>query len=168
MLSGHLDSGMYTDGGWGSPFRRPMSVGGRGALVFSAGPCRERRFCAGRAPTSACLLCSSRISTPDLRGATILYHSDQPGWSLSSGGPPAVFLARRHCHRGIRRQVRSVIEISELTSGTSKFFSRPTRRRVGRNGTACALDRRNAYRRVWVCHSAGNPPPYLMLMRIVF
>jgi len=39
----------------------------------------------------------------------LLYHSDQPGWSLSSGGPPAGFSASVTGHWGVRRQLRSVI-----------------------------------------------------------
>jgi len=40
----------------------------------------------------------SRISR--WRVLYLLYHSDQLGLPLSSGGPPAEFLARCHCHQG--------------------------------------------------------------------
>ena len=39
----------------------------------------------------------------------LLYHSDQPGLSLSPGGPPAGFLAGVVGHWGVRRQPGSVI-----------------------------------------------------------
>ena len=53
---------------------------------------------------------------------SILYHSDQPGWSLSLGDPPAGFLASVTGHRGVRRQLRSVIVFSEFGCGMSKNF----------------------------------------------
>ena len=52
----------------------------------------------------------------------VLSYSDQPGWSLSSGGPPAGFWPGVICHRRVRRQPRlDVINILRV-SGTSEFL----------------------------------------------
>ena len=47
----------------------------------------------------------------------LLYYSDQPGWSLSLGGPPAGFLASVTGHWGVRHHLGSVIVFRSLDVG---------------------------------------------------
>jgi len=63
----------------------------------------------------------NKLRACDIRhDCLLLYHSDQPGWSLSSGGPPAGFSAGVIGHLGDRRQLRSVIIFLELSPGMSE------------------------------------------------
>jgi hypothetical protein len=52
----------------------------------------------------------------------ILSYSDQPGWSLSSGGPPAGFWPGVIGHRGVRRQPRLDVINFSRSSWTSDFL----------------------------------------------
>ena len=92
-------------------------------------------------------------------GFRILYQSEQPGLSLSSGGPPAGVI----CHWGVP-SLESMLLTSRGRPGSRQceilasaaarvrvsspsslrwnlFFHRPTPRRVGRIGTVSSIDR---------------------------